>query len=403
VLHGGAQALLGAWLGLGSAAPEPTPTPAPAPAEDEPGIVLMAPDLPHDDADERLVAVVQAAARDDAATLHVVRYDPAAFDPAQLVDVSRRRAGEHLASAVLWIDLRGPESYAIFLFERDGGRVLGRRVPIVEGTATAHEIVANIAASVLAESLAGPVTGLAELDPRTLEAAEAADPEPPTPEPAPASAHPSDLDAAATPGPAAAAPTSDPTALVAPAPAPSGFPRMAVSLAYAGQSFARDPLLSHALAVGAAWYPARRTFLGLRYDLVLPLVFDQPAVRLELRRHPVSLEAGQRFAVASRWDLELAGRVTVDPIRRVTGVRGELEPTAARWRTFAAAGAGVGVGFSPSQPIRVSLRVGAEALLAKADYAIRDPNVQVIVAPHPVRGFVELGVAFGWLWRAEKK
>ena len=393
MLHGGAQALLGAWLGLGSTAPEPAPAPVPVP-----GIVLMAPDLPHDDADERLVAVVRTAARDDAATLHVVRYDPAAFDPALLVDVSRRRAGEHLASAVLWIDLRGPESYAIFLFEREGERVLGRRVPIVEGTAAAHEVVANIAASVLAESLAGPVTGLAELDPRTLEAA---DPEPTGPAPTPDSTHPTDPQAAGTVPAAPVTPTSDSTNLAAPA--PSGFPRMAVSLAYAGQSFARDPLLSHALAVGVAWYPARRTFLGLRYDLALPLVFDQPAVRLELRRHPVALEAGQRFAVASRWDLELAGRVTVDPIRRVTGVRGELEPTAARWRTFAAAGAGVGVGFSPSQPIRVGLRVGAEALLAKADYAVRDPNVQVIVAPHPIRGFVELGVAFGWLWRAEKE
>jgi hypothetical protein len=409
VLHGGAQALLGAWLGLGSAGPAPTPS------DGEPGVVLMAPDLPHDDADERLVATVRAAARDAPAALHVMRYDPEAFVPTTLVDVSQRRAGEHMASAVLWIDLRGPESYAVYLFEREGERVLGRRVPIVGGgTAAAQEIVANIAASVLAESLAGPVTGLAELDPRTLEAVE---PEPPSdpplaapPEPLPASSRTTNpSSASASDSSTAPAALSEPAPPTAPTPstdaatAPSGFPRMSVSLAYAGQSFARAPLLSHALALGVAWHPARGTFLGLRYDLVLPLVVDQPTVRFELRRHPISLEAGHRFRVASRWDVELAGRVTVDPIRRVTDVRSELEPTADRWRRFSAGAVGVGVGFAPISAIRVGLRVGAEALLTRSNYAVRDPALRVIVAPHPIRGFVELGVAFGWLWRPEQK
>lgn len=417
MLHGGAQALLGAWLGLGSAGP------VPAPGDGEPGVVLMAPDLPHDDADERLVATVRAAARDDPAALHVMRYDPEAFVPATLVDVSQRRAGEHMASAVLWIDLRGPESYAVYLFEREGERVLGRRVPIVEGgTAAAHEIVANIAASVLAESLAGPVTGLAELDPRTLEAVEPGPPSEPTlaspREPSPASSSTSTPGSAsasdsstATPG-APTAPASPsgsaPTPSAAPSTdeasaAPSGFPRMSVSLAYAGQSFSRAPLLSHALALGVAWHPASGTFLGLRYDLVLPLVVDQPTVRFELRRHPISLEAGHRFRVASLWDVELAARFTVDPIRRITDVRSELEPTADRWRRFSAGAVAVGVGFAPIPAIRVGLRVGAEALITRSDYVVRDPALRVIMAPHPIRGFVELGVAFGWLWRPEQE
>ncbi|MCA9712183.1 MAG: hypothetical protein KDK70_40480, partial [Myxococcales bacterium] len=103
-------------------------------------MVLMAPDLPKTDVDERLIARIQAAADEGAASLYVVRYDPAALEPTTLVERSRHRAAEHLATAVLWLDLRGPDDYALYLFEVEGERVLGRRVPVEDGaTAAAHE------------------------------------------------------------------------------------------------------------------------------------------------------------------------------------------------------------------------------------------------------------------------
>ncbi|MCB9716580.1 MAG: hypothetical protein H6712_22165 [Myxococcales bacterium] len=384
--QGIALGLLSTWLLAWSPASRGEPE-----AETEPpGVVLMAPDLPEVDDDERLIARVRSAAQEGEASLHVVRYDPEAFDPATLVELSRRRAGEHVAAAVLWLDLRGPGSYALYLFEVEGERVLGRRVPIEDGaTAAAHEALANIATSVVAESIEGPVTGLTQLDPTTLE--EAPDPEPePAAEPEPET----------EPEPKTE-PKPKPLELVD-APPPPAFPRLWLSLAYAGSSFSRDPLLSHGLALGAAWSPAPRAFVGLRYDLVLPLTLDDPQVRLSLRRHPISLEGGYRFGLARRWDLEVAGRLSVDPIRRITDDRSALAPTADAWRLFSSGALAVGVGVAPIRELRVGLRVGAEGLLSRADYVANDPESRLLLSPHPVRGFVELGLAFATLWRPKK-
>ncbi len=376
---------------------------APSPASGSPsesdeaiesGIVLMAPDLPEQSSDELLVAVVRESVPAGQPPLHVVRYDPANFDRATLVERSQRRAGEWMAHAVLWLDLSGAPDYAIYVFEVDGARVLGRRVPIVDGsTAAAYETLANIATSVVAESMAGPVTGLPQLDPETLEEA-AVEPAPPPETPPEPTADP----AAET----EAEPSSPPPPELEDIPPPT-TPRLLLSLGYAGQTFSDDPLLSHGLALGVAWAPAPRAFVGLRYDLVLPLMIDEPTVLASLRRHPISVEGGYRFGLGQRWDLELAGRVSVDPIRRLTDDRSALAVTTDQWRVFSSAALGVGVGVSPIRELRVGLRVGAEALLSSADYAVADPDLRVLVSPHPVRGLIELGVQFSTLWRAKKK
>ncbi|MCH9680106.1 MAG: hypothetical protein K0V04_01630 [Deltaproteobacteria bacterium] len=367
---------------------------SPSAAQDSPpsGVVLMAPDIPDDDADERLVAVVKASVPEGHAAVNVVRYDPATFDPGLVVERSQRRAGEWMAHAVVWIDLKGPQSYAIYVFEVDGARVLGRRVPIVEGsTAAAHETLANIATSVMAESMEGPVTGLPLLDPQTLEQPPPPQPEEPEPpEPEPVVAEPEPVVTEREPGPAI---EDDP---------PIRFPRLLLSLGYAGQSFANSPLLSHGLALGVAWAPAPRAFVGLRYDLVLPLTIDAPEVLASLRRHPTSVEGGYRFGLSSRWDLELAGRFTVDPIRRQTDTRSDLSPAPDQWRVFSSAAVGVGAGVSPIPQLRLGLRVGAEAVVSRATYLVEDPQQRVLVAPHPIRGFVEVSVQFSTVWREKK-
>lgn len=377
--------------------------PGPSAEHEPPGVVLMAPDLPDQDVDERLIARVRTAADEGEARLHVVRYDPAAFDPATLVELSRRRAGEHAAGAVLWIDLRAPSSHAIYLYEVEGERVLGRRVPIDDDAiAAGHEALANIATSVVVESIEGPVTGLATLDPSTLEEEPPSEPEP-EPEPTP------------TPEPAPPEPESEPAPEPEPDP-PEVFPRLWLSAAYAGSSFSDDPVLSHGVALGAAWGLAPGAFLGLRYDGVLPLTLDVPDVRLSLRRHPISLEGGYRFGLgrarsplrqgerpSTRWDLEVAGRVTLDPIRRITDERSTLAPTSDAWRLFSSGALAVGVGVAPIRELRVGLRLGVEGMLSRADYLAHGPDPVVLLSPHPVRGFVELGLSFATLWRPNKE
>ncbi|MEX1368956.1 MAG: hypothetical protein AB1Z98_37870 [Nannocystaceae bacterium] len=385
--------LLSPWLLAWAAAADEPPV-------EDPAVVLMAPDLPDEDVDERLIATISAAAASEgAASLHVVRYDPAAFDPSTLVELSQRRAAEHLAGAVLWIDLRGPSSYSLYLFEVAGQRVLGRRVPVGGegdgGAAVAHEALANIATSVVAESVEGPVSGLAPLDPITLQEAPA-EPEPaPETEPAPEPATPPESKPTPEPTPPVAAPADE-------LPRPT-FPRLWLTLGYAGTSISNDPVLGHALTVGTAWAPAPGAFVGGRYDVALPLTVDEPQVRISLRRHPISLEGGYRFGLAPRWDLELAGRVSIDPIRRVTDERSALAPTTDAWRVFSSGALSIGAGVTPIRELRVGLRLGVEGLMTRADYVAAQPELRVIFSPHPVRGFVELGLGFATLWRPKKK
>ncbi len=388
------------WLGLGLGtmpllAPETEPDarsaeePASDPALE--GVVLMAPDLPDDKVDERLIARVQAASAEAEtdAPLHVVRYDPARFKASTLVEQSRRRAGERMAAAVMWLDLRGPDAFAIYLYEAEDERVLGRRVPIIDGsTAAAHETLANIATSVVSESMAGPVRGLTELDPQTLEEPEPQpDPAPPPPEPAKLEPKPEQ------------APEPQPPP---PVPEPLAFPRLWLSLVYAGSSFAQTPRWSHGLGLSMAWGPARGAFLGVRYDLVLPLVVDEPGVRFELRRHPIAAEGGYRFVIGEGWDLELAGRITVDPIRRLTDDRSDLMAAQDGWRWFSGAALGLGIGYAPIRELRLGVRIGAEAMLTRANYAVFETASRPVLEPHPARAFLEVGLHFGTLWRTQK-
>ena len=352
----------------------PAPVEVPAPPSTERSLVLMIPDLPGDDLDDRLLGAIEAH-REEGSRVDIVRYDPTKVHKADIVASSQRRAGEFLARGVLWVDIGEDDRLAVYLYEVDTDRFLGRRISSSpDARAAAIETLANIAASIVAESAAGPVEGLEEVDPDSLvDKTAAADPTPSRPEP----------------------PQADP-------PPPIEWPRLWLGVAYSGSSFSREILFQHGLALSAAWGPAPGAFVGVRYDLVLPTKVDEADVVFELRRHPVAVEGGYRLAFGRRrrGDFEASLRVVVDPIRRISDASASGAPVRAdELRVFSSIAPGLGLGFSPIRQVRLGVRLGPELVVSRARYVVAGAAGGVAVDPAPVRGFVEAGVQFGLIWR----
>jgi hypothetical protein len=114
----------------------------------------------------------------------------------------------------------------------------------------------------------------------------------------------------------------------------------------------------------------------------------------------VSLLAGYRFALGARWDLEVSGRVTVDPIVRKADQRLSSLPVADdSLRVFSSGAGGFGFGYSPIRQVRLAVTLGAEVLITRADYVVFAPEHVSLVQPHPARFFMDAGLHFGLIWR----
>lgn len=375
---------LAAWSLRGTAFAGPSPAPS------IPVVVLYVPDLPDRDEDDVLAASIAAQVDAGNVDLRVLRYDPAvATEPGVVAARSRRSAEEFAAGGVMWIRLATTpgQPHAVFLYEVSQDRVLGRRIPVPpQSPAAAIETVANIAGSIVAESLDGPVDALEELDPETLEA--------PEPEPAPPEIQPEPTPPETQPEPKPAEPQPDNAVIV-----DKPFPRLWLMAAYAGNTYADAPVWQHAVALAVAWGPARGAFIGLRYDFVIPSEVEINMLLVSVRPHPISLEGGYRFGLRERLDVELFGRVTVDPVTRSSGTGG----TADALRLFSGLTAGVGFGYQPVPPIRLGLRIGAQVLTSRAAYVLVDgDSATTALDPHPARFIAEAGVHFGLLRRSRR-
>ena len=338
---------------------------------------MMVPNLPARSDDEQLVDAVEAQAAGLPVRLQVVRYDPTGFSLGGLDRRSSLTAGEWAAAAVMWIDLE-PDAYTIYFYETDGARLLRRRIPVDEGsTAAALESVTNIAGSVLAESLQGPIHGMPEVEPHELA------PEPPPTEPKPP-------------------PTRAPPRVVARSLA--SFARLWLSLGYSGNTFSSEVPWQNAVFAAVAWSPVAGAFVGLRYDLVFRSRVKHDLVAFDLWRHPVTAFGGYRFALRRGWDVQVLARGTVDPIvRKSIGRTSALPVRGDAVRVFSSLGGGVGFGYRPIRQVRLGITVGADALLTRADYVSRAPEQTVLVHPHPARFFVDAGLDFGLVWSDRRK
>ncbi|WP_437895859.1 hypothetical protein [Sorangium sp. So ce124] len=222
------------------------------------------------------------------------------------------------ARGVLWIDAGSSDELALYVVERDGEQIYGRRIPILPGqSATALESLANIAGAVAEELREGHVAGLAEVKVAPGPPAPATPPEPAAaPEPA-----------ASPAGPANAAPTDAALDLQTPAGPPSPsmrarrdaspLPTFAVLAGYTGANFSSEAPWQSAAAVRASWAPVDYAVLGLGYELMPSTSVGGEQSTFELSRHPVITTGQVRLRLPLGLDLQLGARATVDIVERV--------------------------------------------------------------------------------------
>ncbi|WP_437982382.1 hypothetical protein [Sorangium sp. So ce117] len=268
--------------------------------------------------DKRAIDLVVAHIRPIGIRLQIVR--PGTPRPVlqTLLPEANALADAWDARGVLWIDAGASDELALYVVERDGEQIYGRRIPVLPGqTATALESLANIAGAVAEELREGHVAGLAEVKVAPVGPAPATPPEPDgAPELATSPAAPT---AAA---PADAAPDLQPPA-GPPSPSTgarreaSPLPTFAVLAGYTGANFSSAAPWQSAAALRASWAPVDYAVLGLGYELIPSTSLGDEQSTFELSRHPVITTGQVRLRLPLGLDLQLGARATVDIVERV--------------------------------------------------------------------------------------
>lgn len=318
-LLGLAAALSAIGLGRSAAGEEPS-------AAGQPVIVLLAPEIEGSDVDDRAVGTLGARVRATGIKVVVVRRK--ADDLRAVAADSRALITTWGARGALWIDVGRPDEAALYLVTRDGEQVFGRTIPAPEGkTSATLETLANIAASVSEELLEGRIV---ELKPVEVPA-----PAPPlertaspnTPgiagEPIPdATPAPSVKTEAPRPVPPPARPRQAPPG-PRPAPPPSitdqaaeaRFPRLGLAVGYTGDTFGETVPWQSAVSLRLSLSPSSTTFVGLGYDVAIPVDVDLRFGGYEIARHPIVVAGGYRI-LFPEWDIRLGARMTMDIVEQ---------------------------------------------------------------------------------------
>ncbi|WP_437926340.1 hypothetical protein WMF37_46100 [Sorangium sp. So ce291] len=270
----------------------------------EPLLVLAAsPSADH--TDRRAVDLVAAHVRPLGVRLQIVR--PGAPRPAlqDLLPEARALAEAWDARGVLWIDAGSKGELALYVVERDGDQVYGRRIPVPPGqTATALESLANIAGAVAEELREGHVAGMTRVD----VAAAAPDAAALAPEAVPAPAAPP----VAPPRPRAPAGLQQGARRE-----PGRLPTLALLAGYTGANFSGEAPWQSAAALRASWAPVDSAVFGLGYELVPSTSVGDERFAFDLVRHPVSTSGQLRFHLPLGLDLQIGARASVDVVQRV--------------------------------------------------------------------------------------
>ncbi|WP_437576198.1 hypothetical protein [Sorangium sp. So ce887] len=271
--------------------------------------------------DQRAIALVAARIRPLGVRLQVIRPGAPRSTLQTLLPDARALADAWDARGVLWIDAGSSGELALYVVERGGDQVYGRRIPVPPGqTATALESLASIAGAVAEELREGRIAGLTEVE-VGVAAAAATPAAPPEPAAAPAPAAP--LAAPADTAPRPQAPAARPGA---PPEAPR-LPALAVQVGYTGASFSGEAPWQSAAALRASWAPVDQAVIGLGYDLIPPATLGDERAAFELVRHPVIATGQLRLRLPLGFDLQLGARASVDVVERIP--KPSAQPTAA--------------------------------------------------------------------------
>ncbi|MGK3969305.1 hypothetical protein WMF01_53025 [Sorangium sp. So ce1667] len=274
----------------------------------EPLLVLAA--CPSADrTDKRAVDLVAAHVRPLGVRLQIVHPDAPRPALKTLLPEARALAEAWDARGVLWIDAGSKGELALYVVERDGNQIYGRRIPVPPGqTATALESLANIAGAVAEELREGHVAGMD----RVNVAAAAPDTAALAPEAVPAPDAPPAKPDDAPPRPRAPAALQQGAGRE-----PGRLPTLALLAGYSGANFSGEAPWQSAAALRASWAPVDRAVLGVGYELVPSTSVGDERFAFDLVRHPVSTSGQLRFRLPLGLDLQVGARASVDVVQRV--------------------------------------------------------------------------------------
>jgi hypothetical protein len=365
-------ALLGSFLLAPPAAPSESTTPT---------VVLTVPEQKGDH-DEQVLATVSAHLRELDITLVIERHD-SGLDLRGLISASREPIERHDARGILWIDIPDAQGgdLAIYVVERAGQQIFGRSIAGQAGDAVAIETLANVAA--MAAVALGEGRAI-QLDV----------PPPPVEEPEPVE------EPVVEPEPEPVVGTITREGHVEPV----LRPRLRLRTGYRGNSYAASVPWQSSVTFAIGVRPTERSHVELVGDVAIPSSVALPDLRVVLNRYPFGVAGGHRWSLPRGWDVELSGRVTLEPTRRRTiatssdaGVT--TSPRSLHWS--ATAELAVGFGVRLAETVRLSFGVGLAAVLVRRDHVITSTTgaEQVVISPHPARALIWAGFDFDLVWR----
>ncbi len=351
-------------------APEIDP-PQPGDAAEHPGaratVVFLLPALDEQTQSELRDALLAQFALIDAELV----IDGTGNPPGSLGDhmaEAQRRATEHDAIAVIWIDGNRDGRWLVHMMDIERERIVVRPADASgERRASAIEAVAVMARESARALIAGkPMPELA-------------------PEPSPV-----------TPAPAPAPPA-------APSPPEGSLTRQGkvrLWAGYLGTDFADELPWRHGATVGAAWLGFSPLYAAVSY-VFTPALAVESAVNFEVMRIPISMHAGYR----QRWDravLDIELGLSVEFLRS-SGLRGGPETTFEAKQsetqvTWALAPRLRGE-LTPVPDVGLFAALGLDILLNNFSYAVeqtssRGTQLRQLLRADDVRPVLELGVAF---------
>lgn len=357
--------------------------PPASPSEQAATVVLMVPNHPGEH-DEHILATVAAHLHEFEITVVVERHDPN-LDVRTLIPASREPIERSDARGILWIDVpaQAGGDLGLYVVERDGQQIYGWTVAGTAGDAVAIETLANVAA----------MAAVALSEGRAIQL----DVTPTRPEPEP---------------------QLEPTPIVEPEPVTGIITRegqveivtrpwLRLRAGYRGNNFAQTVPWQSSVTLAIGVRPAPRAHVELITDIAIPSAVTLPELRIVLQRYPFAVAGGYQWPLPRGWDLEPAGRVTLEPTVRhavAIGTDATVTPLPSSLHWFASAELSVTAGVRLAETVRLSMGLGLAVVLARREYVVgladaMSSTQQVVISPHPIRGLIWTGFDFDLIWR----